>query len=591
MAFSWGTRGEAAPLQRLLMMLVLGIATPILALTVALTWRGAEAERRITEATRYDQVNHLTSLMDGEISSVKTLAETLAKSPEMLEENFQALHEYAKRIAGDRVAIIAVVSPSGQQVMSTAFSRNEPLPVSQNMTFSNKVFEGQSAVSNILIGTAAKRPVIAVAVPVFIAGHVKYVLGAVVFSERFSAFFAEAGISPQWPAAIVDQEGRFVARNIDPARTVGSLARPELIVAARGPATRGTFSNVTLEGVSTESAFWRSSLTGWTSVVAVPSDVLYASYYRSILLTLAFAALAAIVAVLCATVVARRLTSEVRQLGAAATALVDGTPLRLTSPTVLEFREVQAAYYHAEMLAKEKHRDQAHINFLAHELSHRAKNLLMVVQGMSRFIIRSAPNLEDYSKEFEGRLKSLAVSQDLLFESASGSALEELLRQQLAPFPADSVQIAIECTHFSVHPDLVQPLGMAIYELATNSVKYGAMSAPSGRVTVSCSQTVGGKTICWQEDGGPQVTEPPSRKGFGSFVLRDYVASSVGGSVEIHYEGGLRWSLFVPASHLVPTDEDKPKGDLPVIEPTLSHRRGGSPALRHDNYETTDQEH
>lgn len=588
MAFSWGIRGKPVPIQKLLTMLVLGIVTPILALTITLAWRVADAERRVIEARRYDQVNNLTFLIDGEIAAIELLAHTLARSPEMTGENFQDFRERAKEITGDRIALIAVISQSGQQVMSTAFSANEPLPMSQNMNFLKTVFEGQSAVSDILIGTAAKRPIISVALPVVIDGQVKYALSAVVFSERFSAFFAKAGISPNWPAAIVDHEGRFIARNIGPDGTTGSLARPEARIAARGAETRGTFANVSLEGTPTESAFWRSSLTGWTSVVAVPTDALYASYYRAMILSLAFAALAAVVAFVCATVVARRVASEVRQLGDAATALVDGSPLNLTCPTVLEFREVQAAYEHAEKLALEKSQDEAHIKFLAHELAHRAKNLLTVVQGMSRFIIRSTPTFDQYSKEFDGRLKSLAVSQDLLFEPARGSDLDALLRQQLAPFPADGVQIGTECNRFRVHPALVQPLGMAIYELATNSVKYGSMSLESGRVKVSCSPAVEGMTISWQERGGPEVIEPPSRKGFGSFVLRDYVASSVGGSVEIQYEGGLRWSLFVPASHLLPSGDDRDICNHPVGEMTSSHMGEGSPAPRHGKFETTD---
>lgn len=147
-------------------------------------------------------------------------------------------------------------------------------------------------------------------------------------------------------------------------------------------------------------------------------------------------------------------------------------------------------------------------------------------------------------------MRSLAASQDLLFEQPSGgTALDALLGLQLASFPVEAIHISTECTRFQVHPDLVQPLGMAFHELATNSVKYGSLSVPSGEVVVSCTPAADGMTIRWREVGGPPVAAP-SRKGFGSYVLRDYVASSIKGSVDIQYEAGLQWSLLVPSSHI-----------------------------------------
>jgi two-component sensor histidine kinase len=95
---------------------------------------------------------------------------------------------------------------------------------------------------------------------------------------------------------------------------------------------------------------------------------------------------------------------------------------------------------------------------------------------------------------------------------------------------------------------------MAVYELATNSVKYGSMSAMTGWVDVSCEPWPDGTVIKWQEHGGPPVAEPPSRKGFGTYILNDYVASSVGGSVQLRYLDGFCWSLLVPHSHVLPNE-------------------------------------
>lgn len=546
-----GRSHRTIPIRRLLGGLIVGVAAPLLALAIALLWRVSDAERRVIEANRFDRVTSLSHLMDGEIGAIKLFAENFARAPDMQKEDFTGLHEFAQSVVGDRIAIIAVISRSGQQVMSTVFAASDPLPVSRNMAFLKKVFEGQSAVSDILIGTASKRPIVSVSVPVVIGGEVKYALSVVINSEQFTSLFREAGISPNWTAAIVDSGGLFVARNLDADRMVGSPARPELGVAARGPDDHGTFANVTLEGVSTESTFRRSQVTGWTAVVAVPTDILYAAYRTSLLWALAFASAAAFLIYLSVVKVGGRLADEIRQVGAAATDLVSGKPMHFNASYVWELQEVQEAYRLAATSALQKQESDARIRFLVKELSHRTKNLLTVVQAVSRSTIRSAQSFEEYNDKFGGRLTSLAATQDLLFAHPSGdTALDALIRLQLASFPVDAIHVTNECTRFQVHPDLVQPLGMAFYELATNSIKYGSLSVPSGEVEISCTPAAGGMTICWREVGGPPVA-PPSRKGFGSYVLRDYVASSIKGSVDIQYEGGLRWSLMVPNSHLV----------------------------------------
>jgi signal transduction histidine kinase len=275
-------------------------------------------------------------------------------------------------------------------------------------------------------------------------------VSAVVFSERFSSLFVDANINAKWPAAVVDREGKFIARNIDPDRMVGSFARPELAVAARGAEDRGTFANVTLKGVPVEGAFWRSSLTGWTSVVSTPTAELYAWYDRTLKWTVAFATAAVLLAWLCVNAVARVIVSETHKLGTAASALIESRELHRGGSTLREIGQVHEAFFYAEALAVEKRRDEERIKFLVKELSHRTKNLLAVVQGMSRFIVRKAPSIAEYSKEFEGRLQSLAISQDISFEQSSApTALDDLLRQQLAPFRLDAVRIRSECTRFA----------------------------------------------------------------------------------------------------------------------------------------------
>jgi two-component sensor histidine kinase len=199
-----------------------------------------------------------------------------------------------------------------------------------------------------------------------------------------------------------------------------------------------------------------------------------------------------------------------------------------------------------------------HIQFLMHEISHRSKNLLMVIQSIARRTARTAGTMEEFESRFERRLQGLAASHDVLVrENWHGAPLASLVRQQLAPF------VEIQSSRFELAgPDVVvtaeaaQAIGLAIHELATNAIKYGALSEPSGRVEVSWmfdgnSGAPGPLLLNWTEQGGPPVS-PPSRKGFGHVVIGEMVERALNGKVAVDFaHQGLKWSVSIPATNVV----------------------------------------
>jgi PAS domain S-box-containing protein len=199
-----------------------------------------------------------------------------------------------------------------------------------------------------------------------------------------------------------------------------------------------------------------------------------------------------------------------------------------------------------------------HIQFLMHEISHRSKNLLTVIQSIARRTARTAGSMEEFEARFERRLQGLAASHDVLVsKNWHGAPLEELVRQQLLPF------VEIQSSRFELAgPDILmtaeaaQAIGLAIHELATNAIKYGALSQPSGRVRISWAfdrdASVSPElSLNWIEQGGPSVA-PPSRKGFGHVVIGEMVERSLNGRVAMEFAAqGLRWSVAIPAINLV----------------------------------------
>jgi PAS domain S-box-containing protein len=201
---------------------------------------------------------------------------------------------------------------------------------------------------------------------------------------------------------------------------------------------------------------------------------------------------------------------------------------------------------------------EARIRLLMREVTHRSKNLLSVIQAIMRQTATHSLTLEDFQKRFADRLHSLAGSHDLLVqEDWNGAALRDLIRSQLGHY-SDLVgsQITLSGPAMHIRPDAAQHIGMALHELATNAAKYGALSVPDGKVSITwtipkSNDSDGNCTLSWVESGGPDV-RPPERRGFGRVVIERTVARALDGEVRMTYPStGAVWELVFPRTALV----------------------------------------
>jgi two-component sensor histidine kinase/PAS domain-containing protein len=197
---------------------------------------------------------------------------------------------------------------------------------------------------------------------------------------------------------------------------------------------------------------------------------------------------------------------------------------------------------------------EAHQRFLLQELSHRSKNLLSIVQAIADQTLRSCSDLKEFQNRFDGRLRGLAASNTLLARGDwRGSSLSALIELQLAPFVGlPSPQLEIRGPKVDLTAEAAQSIGLVLHELATNSVKHGALSVPQGRLSISWqadqARSAEGLKLDWRERGGPLVTVP-NRTGFGHVVMKKMIEQAVQGTVEINFDReGLQWSLQAPAT-------------------------------------------
>ena len=210
---------------------------------------------------------------------------------------------------------------------------------------------------------------------------------------------------------------------------------------------------------------------------------------------------------------------------------------------------------------------EQHQRLLVDELNHRVKNMLTVIISIANQTLRRSDTLEAFEKSYMGRIHALSAAYSLLsHEGWQSVALKALLLEELQPFFAPShSNVVLEGPNVLLEPRAALSLGMAIHELTTNAVKYGALSVPEGtvRVTWHVERSPGGKILAlnWNEANGPFVSSP-TRKGFGMTLiergLKQDMAAEV--TIDFHREGVsaiLRAPLLVggpdkPANATVP---------------------------------------
>ena len=180
---------------------------------------------------------------------------------------------------------------------------------------------------------------------------------------------------------------------------------------------------------------------------------------------------------------------------------------------------------------------------LAGEMSHRVKNLLAIATGLTQLTSKSAETVEDMARDLTQRLMALDRAHDLVRpipdKQGTAALLGDLLAILLAPYDSAGAfagRIRVAVPRMGIGEKTAITLAMVFHELATNAVKYGCLSAATGMLDVSTRADGADLVIVWAESGGPEVTGPPSRAGFGSTYIMRTIDRQFAGSMEYTWE-------------------------------------------------------
>jgi two-component sensor histidine kinase len=235
----------------------------------------------------------------------------------------------------------------------------------------------------------------------------------------------------------------------------------------------------------------------------------------------------------------------------------------------VNWERLQAKIEELESMNEElKSSNEDRQQLLLGELQHRVKNILAVVRSLANRTAERAEDLEDFTAHFDGRLSAMGRTQNIVTRTAEGSVdLAELVHDELVGHAAHySDQVDVDGPEIKLRTKPAQTLSLAIHELTTNAVKYGALSTPSGHIRVSWRivAAAGNPRLAfeWVETGVPVIDQEPARNGFGRELIERGLPYELNAHTALEFrQGGVRCVMELPLDDkVIVRQEEGPDG-------------------------------
>ena len=185
-----------------------------------------------------------------------------------------------------------------------------------------------------------------------------------------------------------------------------------------------------------------------------------------------------------------------------------------------------------------------HASIMSHELSHRIKNIFAIVQGLIGLSARRFPEAKSFARDLQSRVAALGRAHDFARPHSDASrpvvgetTLHSLLGEILRPyFLAGEERIRFSGDDVVIDDRSATPFALIFHEFATNASKYGALSEPTGVVSIETATGDGRCRIRWTERGGPKLAGEPVKTGFGTTLSTISIEDHLGGTIERRWE-------------------------------------------------------
>lgn len=494
----------------------------------------------------------ISAAVERKISDMKTTLTLVANSVELQQGDLQAFHgRVAESLKGSSLYVLLARS-DGVQLLNTRVAWGAPLKRMANpASVLSAVQSGKVELSGVFFGATSQRWVVNLTMPLAETGPRG--AEAIVLTQDAASlgdFAPREALPPLWTAALVDGKGQIIVANGADNLSPGTAIDQSWLQSMYGANGSAVFYR---EGQQYLMGYSKLSDWPWHAVVWGPVESLNGSFvglWKTLMIgSLIFLSLV----LLAAAVAAHQLRSAIRMIACMAERIGMGEIVSPERTRIVEANRVAVALSNASFDRAEA---EERIHFILQELVHRTKNILSLVQAMMRQLARSTDNVEEFQRAVSGRLSGLAQSIEALAKQQwGGIPLASLVDLQLTTVTGSSDRVLQRGPDLMVNANAVQNLGLVFHELATNSVKYGALSVLEGRLLIEWEILEAAQQgdeaqlrLTWLEQHGPPVT-PPSRRGFGSTVIERHAASAFAGKVSVDFAPeGLRWTLVAPLS-------------------------------------------
>ena len=476
----------------------------------------------------------LAAAVDGEINRHFATAAALATSQALVERDFATFYRQASEaIKVLPASWVLLVDTKGQQIINTLRPYGDPLTNVGRSDAHQRVMETlKPVVSNVVVGQVSGQATTGVFYPVIYDGKIAYDLVVVLNPNSLGRIMREQKLPEGFLNGVIDRVGNFVARNLGDAKLIGTPASSSWRNAAKA-SNEGFFDGTSIEGESTITYFINLPRSDWSVAIGASKKVMNASINESLWQVGLLSAVLIALGIASALWFGRRITRPLQQLEVAAAALIENKKITLARTDLREVnRALDAFEITSSALAERQQRQQ----ILVTELNHRVKNTMSMIHSVAVLAARSATDVKDMMNSFTTRLFGISRTQDLLMQSQwSGAQFRDLASSELSPYDNEErTRIVLEGDAIQFSATQATSISMVIHELATNAVKYGALSRPEGRVELKWARTGNRLTIEWRETGGPSVA-PPIKEGFGSRLIDVSVKRQLGGTLNSDY--------------------------------------------------------
>ncbi|POO51070.1 sensor histidine kinase [Agrobacterium rosae] len=539
-----------APISVYLVVMTTVITLPLIIFVGYLMLKLEADERGDLQREAMEDARAVSRNIDRRLQEMATSLNLLSQFPELEDGDLAAFHKRVSDSLQKQGLYVIIATADGKQRLNSRVPLDQPLGnVPPDIKLSDVISGRRTVVSNIFYGNTSKEWVFNVMRP--LPAALSAAGDALIMTQNardLMGLISTESLPPGWTIAILDGDNRVVASST-PQTIAAGATFSQTLASDQIRAFSGSFED------EDGTIYAYSQLPGWSwkAIIWGPADnsqSALASTWRK-MITGSFALV--LIAIAGAYLVGRQMRGSIRELVDMAKRIGEGEIVSPIDTKIKEANQVAIALSNASF-DRSQAEDRTHL--ILHELVHRSKNMLTLVQAMMRQLARENTSVADFQKEVEHRLRGLGMSISALSEVQwQGLPIHKLLETHLKVFGSAIDQVKLAGQDFMLSPEAAQNLGLIIHELATNSIKYGALSAATGTVELFWDREIDGDrdqlTIRWQDVGGPPAV-PPTRSGFGTTITKRHAESSFSATISTDYTvHGFRWTLTAPTHHFL----------------------------------------